>query len=515
MKKLLKNVLLASLLLCAGMPALSSDDGWKNSLRTKFLNNEAVIMEINIRSFNADDKNGDGFIQEELGEKRGTFVNAVERLDELKNLGINTLHVLPVTPTGKLKALGTAGSLYSAAAFDTINEDLYDKNSKLTLEEQAKNFIEEAHKRGISVIVDVPACGSYDLFMERPDLFVTTPSGEPVIPSDWTDVRLLSVGTEDKIDPNTYSLYKDFVKFMMKLGVDGIRADVAHSKTAAFWKELIEYSREKDEQFLWLAESSESWHDAISPQAPFTSYDKLLEAGFDGYYGSFFNLKNWTNSKQLYKQFDYTFSETKKFKEPKSIIGAFTTHDEVSPVLLKGEDFSNMIIWLNSTLPVNSYYVDGFQTGDEYYYKKGNRHAEYSLTDDDTYFIHNGQIDIFNLSRRPGGNNKEIKNNFILGNNIKKSVLPVLNGGDFTPLKTNNQKVFGYMFADGTKKVVTVGNLDFEKSQKVTVKIPKLNAKRQKLLPIKITTMPDTRNGRMVLDMKAGEVVVVIINSAK
>ena len=55
-------------------------------------------------------------------------------------------------------------------------------------------------------------------------------SGEPVIPSDWTDVRLLSVGTEDKVDPNVYSLYKDFVKYMINLGVDGIRADVAHIK---------------------------------------------------------------------------------------------------------------------------------------------------------------------------------------------------------------------------------------------------------------------------------------------
>ena len=177
-------------------------------------------MEVNIRSFNSNDKNKDGFIQEELGEQRGTFLNAIDRLDEIKNLGINALHVLPITPTGKLKALGTAGSLYSASSLESLNEDLYDKNSDLTLDQQAKKFIDEAHKRGISIIVDVPACGSYDLFLERPDLFVTTASGEPVIPSDWTDVRLLAVGTEDEIDPNTYSLYKDFVKHMIKLGVD-------------------------------------------------------------------------------------------------------------------------------------------------------------------------------------------------------------------------------------------------------------------------------------------------------
>lgn len=511
--KLARSIFLAAIFLfSSGLNAFSIEDNWQNDLRTKFLNNDTVIMEINIRSFNAKDLNGDGFIEENLGEERGTFINAVERLDELKNLGVNTLHVLPVTPTGKLKALGTAGSLYSAAGFDSINEDLKDKNSKLTLDEQAKLFIDEAHKRGIRIIMDVPACGSYDLYLQRPDLFVSSPSGEPVVPADWTDVRLLSVGTEGKIDSNVYSLYKDFVKYVMNLGVDGIRADVAHSKTAIFWKELIDYSREKDPEFLWLAESSEAWHDAISPQAVFTPYNKLLEAGFDGYYGSFFNLKDWKTSKELYNQFNQTFGETKKFKDKKSVIGSFTTHDEVSPILLKGEQLSDMMIWLSATLPLNSYFVDGFQTGDDYLYKRGNKLADATNTDDDLYFTHRGKIDIFNFSRKPGGDNVQLRNDFLLGNNVKKSVLSVLNEGTFTPLKTNNQKVFAYMFSNNIKKVITIGNLDFENSVKVSVKVPKYKPKKQNLLPIKISTMPEAKNGKVQLNMLPGETVVIIIH---
>ena len=71
--------------------------------------------------------------------------------------------------------------------------------SNLSIEEQAKKFIDEAHKRNIRVIVDVPACASYDLYLQKPDLFVTSSNGEPVVPADWTDVRLLATGTEDKI----------------------------------------------------------------------------------------------------------------------------------------------------------------------------------------------------------------------------------------------------------------------------------------------------------------------------
>ena len=155
-------------------------------------------------------------IQEEIGEVRGNFLNAIERLDELKSLGINTLHVLPITPTGKLKALGTAGSLYAAAGFDSLNTDLIDKNSKLSAEEQAKRFIDEAHKRNIRIIADVPACASYDLYLHRPDLFVSAQSGEPVIPSDWTDVRLCPSAQKTKLTRMFTAYYKDFVKYTDK-----------------------------------------------------------------------------------------------------------------------------------------------------------------------------------------------------------------------------------------------------------------------------------------------------------
>jgi hypothetical protein len=513
MKSFKKKLLLGAILLCSSsLGAYSSGEQWQNDLKSEFLQNNSVIMEVNIRTFNAKDINGDGFIQEELGEERGNFLNAINRLDELKNLGINTLHVLPITPTGKLKALGTAGSLYSTSDFESLNEDLYDKTSDLTLEEQAKKFIEEAHKRNIRIIVDVPACASYDLYLQRPDLFVSTPSGEPVVPADWTDVRLLSTGTEDKIDTNVYNLYKDFVKYMQDLGVDGIRADVAHCKTALFWKELIKYSRERNPEFLWLAESSESWSEGISPYGVFTSYGKLLEAGFDGYYGSFFNIKDWKDSKDLYNDIALTLNNVKSFKGSKSVIGSFTTHDEVSPIILKGEALSEMIIWLNSTLPVNSYYVDGFQTGDDYLYKKGNKLAETSSTDDDTYFTHRGKIDIFNYSRKPEGKYLSIKNDLLLGNNVKKSLLPVLNSGSFTPLKTNHSGVFAYTFTNNVKRVITIGNLDFDNPVKAVVKVPKLNPQKQNTLPIKITSMPEVKKGKISVNLAPGETVVLIVH---
>ena len=241
---------------------------------------------------------------------------------------------MPITPVGKTKALGTAGSLYAASSFNTLNPQLASKQSALSVNEQARKFIAEAHKKHIRVIIDLPSCGSYDLYMQRPELFVKDKSGQPVVPADWTDVRLLNAGTETSVNKDVYDLYKGFVDMVINLGADGIRADVATSKPAKFWKDLIDYSRSKDHQFLWLAEASESWNDKVSEYAVFTPYDKLLEAGFDGYYGSFFNLKNYKTGRELINQIITTRANLTKYQEPKAVIGSFTTHDEMSPILI-------------------------------------------------------------------------------------------------------------------------------------------------------------------------------------
>lgn len=49
----------------------------KNDLRTLYLNNQAIIYEINMRTFNANDKNGNGIVEVEKGETVGNFLNAI------------------------------------------------------------------------------------------------------------------------------------------------------------------------------------------------------------------------------------------------------------------------------------------------------------------------------------------------------------------------------------------------------------------------------------------------------
>lgn len=456
--------------------------GEGNDLRSLFLTNKSKICGINIRNFNAKDTNGNGIIDE--GEESGNFLNAIERLDELKELGINTLHILPITPVGKLKALGTAGSVYAIAGFNEINEQLIDKTSDLSPKGQAKKFIDECHKRNIRTIIDLPSCGSYDLFLKHPELFIKDDKQLSIVPSDWTDVRLLNTGNNNKINEDVMNAHKQFVDMVYELGADGIRADVATIKPSNFWVELIKYTREKDNEFMFLAEASDSWREPPSRYAEFTPYDELLRIGFDGYYGSFFNLKDW-KAQELIEHIKFNKKLLNSYNEPKSAILSFTTHDEVSPIILHGEDYSIMICWLEAVLPYNPYSIDGFAQGDDYIYPLANTKAKHSETDDDTYFVHRGKLDLFNYSRASKGGekgiNRKILENFKQAYKFRSDNIDLITNGDFTQIKTNDENIFGFTITDKkdkNEKLIVYGNLDFENTKNnVTIKIPKLSKK--------------------------------------
>lgn len=483
-----------------------------DGLRSQFLNNKTVICAINIRNFNSDDKNGDGFIEKD--EIRGNFINAIDRLDEIKSLGINTLHVLPVTPTGKLKALGTAGSLYAISDFRNINEQLRDENSKLTALEQAALFVEECHKRGIWVIFDLPSCGSYDFFLKHPELFVKDEKRLSVVPADWTDVRLFKSGNNDKLNQDLIEEHKKYIDMVQSIGVDGIRADVATIKPYKFWEEIIKYARGKNPEFLFLAEASDSWREPPSRYAEFTPYDQLLKSGFDGYYGSFFNLKDWKQGVDLIEHIKFNKKLLSSYKDKKSLILSFTTHDEVSPILLHGKNFSIMISWLEGTLPFNPYIIDGFTTGDDYLYKLANTKSRCSDTDDDTYFVHRGKLDIFNFSAKPKGQYPDIEEEFRKAASFRNSNTDLISEGKFIPLKTDTASVFAFARSYNNQTVIVIGNLDFKNNvNKAVVTVPGLR-KNNKIEYIKTDNCNiKFKRGKMAVNLPSGGIIVLLLNN--
>ena len=95
----MKKILLTLIIFALGLNAQAATV-WLNDARSIFQANSAVIMAVNIRNFNAKDLNKNGIIEENLGEERGNFINAIDRLDQLSLQGGNTNHLLPIAPVG-------------------------------------------------------------------------------------------------------------------------------------------------------------------------------------------------------------------------------------------------------------------------------------------------------------------------------------------------------------------------------------------------------------------------------
>ena len=270
---------------------------YHNNLRSMFQNNEAKILAIVMRTFNAKDTNGNDYI--DGNEQNGTFLNAIERLDEVKAQGFNTLHVLPIHPPGKMKAMGTAGSIYAPKDMLAIDPNLVDKNDPRSDKEQFKAFIDECHKRGIKVMLDMPSCASYDMFLEHPEWMAKERDGLAKTPQGWNDIRMFQPWEDEgkrTLNPKLLELHKQYVDMCIDLGIDGIRSDVARAKPVEFWDVIIPYSHMRDPEFAWLAETY-TYEDA-SPQANM-AYDRpedSLRAGYDLMYGQYHIFHEWTNA---------------------------------------------------------------------------------------------------------------------------------------------------------------------------------------------------------------------------
>jgi len=452
-----------------------------NDLRTMFQNNEAKILAIIPRTFNAQDTNGNEFI--DGNEKVGTFKNAIERLDEIKAQGYNTFHILPINTPGKIKAMGTAGSVYSPKDLLEIDPVLLDPNDKRTPIEQFKAFNDECHKRGIRVMLDLPSCASYEMFLARPELMAVERDGLAKTPQGWNDIRMFQPWDDEgkrTLNPKLLEEHKKFIDMCIDAGVDGIRADVSRAKPVEFWDIIIPYSRRLDPEFGWLAETY-TYEDA-SPQAnmPFDRPEDALRAGFDMIYGQYHIFHEWPNATTFIDYVKDCIEMSNRLEKGKSLIGSFATHDDISPMFHGGVDYCNLTTGLQVTLPMlNPYFVDGFDSGDYYDYQYREKYNPVTRTDNHEMTVHYGKLDIFNHSRKPGGKNPEIGKFRTKAFQARDKFKDIITKGSFIELEKlgdSNDQIIAFARHYRGKTLVVVANKNIDREVAAVVKVPTLKA---------------------------------------
>ena len=466
---------------------------WNNHFRDMLRNNEAIILGVVPRTMNAKDLDGNGLIQE--GEISGNFINAIDRLDEIKDMGINTLHILPIHPTGKTLAMGIAGSLYAPDKFIeddgklAVDPNLKDPNTQGTAWDHFKIFIDECHKRGISVMLDLPSCASLDFAKKHPELMAKEKDGQDKTPQGWQDIRMFRVWDDEGkriLNPKLVDMHKKYVDACVELGIDGIRADVSRAKPIEFWNVLIPYSHTLDSQFGWLAESYT--HEDASPQLnmPYDRPEDQLRGGFNSYYGQFHILSQWTKADDIFNYMKENIDVSNRLNEPKSLIGSMTTHDDQSPMYQGGAPWVMFTTVLQNTLPmVNPYYIDGVQTGDYYLYPYDHAKVANSQTDNNECTVHTGRLDIFNNSRKPGGDFPEIQDFIKQTHNMRNKYKDINQYGSLIKLETNNPEVIAYARHKDGKTLLIVANRNANLRRSAKIQIPgfKLDQELKNLVP--------------------------------
>lgn len=486
---------------------------WQNSLRYKLRNNEATIFAVIPRTMNAQDFDGNGLIQG--NEIKGNLVNAVGRLDEIKSMGINTLHILPIHPPGKTEAMGTAGSVYAPDDLLKIDPAIVDENppeeAKKAIEAiykqrtgrdlvkmdkndpevafaQCQYFVQECHKRGISAMLDLPSCVSVDFSKRNPHLMAKEKDGADKTPGGWRDIRMMSPWENEEkriLNKELVELHRKYVDMCIGLGMDGIRADVGRAKPVEFWNVIIPYSRSKDPEFGWLAETY-TYEDA-SPQLnmPHDRPEDLLKAGFDAIYGQWHIFNQWTKADDLYSYVKENIDMSNRMTDgQRTLIGSFSTHDDQSPMFYGGAPWVMLTTTLQATLPqMCPYFVDGVQSGDYYLYPyEGMKNPE-TVTDTNECTVHKGRLDIFNFSRKPGGDHPEIGQYIASAMALKNNpqYKEIVNKGSFVVLETGNPEVIAFARHLNGKTLLVVANRDVNHRNSATININSLK-KDQKLI---------------------------------
>ncbi|HKR58967.1 MAG TPA: alpha-amylase family glycosyl hydrolase [Pyrinomonadaceae bacterium] len=210
--KFLLVVIILAGAFCRSSPAQEHRNVSKERARaTRDWVRDGVVYEIYPRAFSA----------------AGDFNGITARLDQLKDLGVNILWLMPIHPIGQEKKKGTIGSPYAVRDYYGINPDYGTK-------EDLKKLISEAHRRQMKVIIDIVANHtSWDnVMMKNPDFYERNAAGQITYPHDWSDVAELNYR-----NPQLRQYMTDMLKYWIReFDLDGFRCDVAEEVPTDFWE---------------------------------------------------------------------------------------------------------------------------------------------------------------------------------------------------------------------------------------------------------------------------------------
>ena len=228
MKLQINNMNKVIIAICAAILALScTQEPQQQPLEN------SVVYEMNVRQYTPE----------------GTFAAAQKELPRLAEMGVDIVWLMPIYPIGVEGRKGTLGSYYAVKNYCDINPEFG------TLAD-FDNFVAEAHKLGLRVVIDwVANHTSPDAVWESEmpaEWYERDAEGNTTFTADWSDTANLNYE-----NPEVWKGMQAALRFWMERGIDGFRCDMACEVPLEFWQETIAGLRADYPHMYWLAEGEE------------------------------------------------------------------------------------------------------------------------------------------------------------------------------------------------------------------------------------------------------------------
>lgn len=194
----------------------------------------AVLYEMNIRQLTPE----------------GTLRAAEEKLEFLRQMGIDAIWLMPIYPIGVEGRKGSLGSYYSIQDYCAVNPEFG------TMED-LDSFVEKAHSLGMKVILDWVANHTARdakwLKTKSADWYEREADGTAKVPWDWTDTA--------KLNYNNHNVWRGQIESMRfwieKHNIDGFRCDMAMLVPIEFWQQVSSVLHAVKPDVFMLAEAEE------------------------------------------------------------------------------------------------------------------------------------------------------------------------------------------------------------------------------------------------------------------
>lgn len=221
---------------------------------------DAIIYEAHVRDFTSDPA-----LASELKSQFGTFASFVEKLDYLKDLGVTHVQLLPVLSYYHVNELKNSERLLEYASSNSNYNWGYDPQNYFALSgmystdpsnpqkriEEFKNLVNEIHKRGMGVVLDVVYnhTANVDIFED------IEPNYYHFMDADGTPRTSFGGGRLGTTHYMSKRILVDSIKYLVNTyKVDGFRFDMMGDHDAASIEEAYKAGRALNPNLIMLGE---------------------------------------------------------------------------------------------------------------------------------------------------------------------------------------------------------------------------------------------------------------------